>query len=60
MSDYFFVYSQLNTIIYVVCRELGFLGWWVTSAKTGESLDEAFNILVRKIIMVTLILLCLY
>lgn len=36
----------------IVCRELGFIGWWVTSAKTGESIEEAFNFLIQKVISV--------
>lgn len=33
-----------------ICRDLEILGWWVTSAKTGENLSEGFNTLVRSII----------
>ena len=33
-----------------VCREHGFLGWWITSARTGESLDEGFYTLLQQVI----------
>eukprot|EP01038_Epipyxis_sp_PR26KG_P006775 gene6775-9279_t len=33
-----------------MCREQGILGWWTTSALTGESLEEGFNSLYLKIL----------
>lgn len=33
-----------------VCREQGFLGWFVTSAKNGDYVEEGFNELVSRIL----------
>ena len=33
-----------------MCRDLNFLGWWITSAKTGESLDEGFYSLLQAVL----------
>jgi small GTP-binding protein len=30
-----------------MCRDMDFLGWWITSAKTGESLDEGFYAMLQ-------------
>lgn len=33
-----------------MCRDHGFLGWWITSARTGESLDEGFYALLQQVV----------
>ena len=33
-----------------MCREHDFLGWWITSARTGESLDEGFYALLQQVV----------
>ena len=33
-----------------VCREQDFLGWFITSAKNGDCINDGFNTLMSKII----------
>ncbi|KAJ5072148.1 methanogen homoaconitase large subunit [Anaeramoeba ignava] len=33
-----------------ICQEFGFIGWFTTSAKTKENIDESVNFLVKKIL----------
>eukprot|EP01035_Chromulina_nebulosa_P020922 gene20922-27118_t len=37
-----------------ICRELGFKGWWITSAKSGDNLDEGFHTLIKEILEIDL------
>ena len=33
-----------------VCREQDFLGWFITSAKNGDCINDGFNTLMSKIV----------
>ena len=41
--------SLIKTKIQEVTRELNFLGYFLTSAKTGQGVHEAFNVIIEKL-----------
>ena len=47
---YFTLFYFISNFCSIVCRELKFAGWWVTSASTGECLEEGFQTLVNQIL----------
>lgn len=55
MTSFIYLTSS-NCVVFVqVCRDLQISGWWVTSASTGDCLEEGFQTLVSHILEVRLI-----
>ena len=44
------IISIFSAIMERVCREQDFLGWFITSAKNGDCINDGFNTLMSKII----------
>lgn len=42
---------KFGAIMERLCVELGFLSWWTCSARTGEALNEAFQSLLREVVL---------